>query len=114
MKTAKLTFLSLYVLLLVTNVSADLRLPAVISDNMVLQEQRAVPIWGWAEPGESVTVTGSWENSSVSAKADPEGKWQVKLQTPKASGPYTLTVQGNNTLVLDNILIGEVWECSGQ
>ena len=60
MKTAKLTFLSLYVLLLVTNVSADLRLPAVISDNMVLQEQRAVPIWGSAEPGESVTVTGSW------------------------------------------------------
>ncbi|MCJ7691991.1 MAG: carboxypeptidase-like regulatory domain-containing protein, partial [Sedimentisphaerales bacterium] len=114
MRTVKIILLSLYVLVSAIAVSADVRLPALISDNMVLQQQMNVPVWGWAAPGESVTVTGSWDGSNVSTKADPDGRWQVKVKTPKASGPYTLTIKGQNTVRLDNVLIGEVWICSGQ
>ena len=114
MRTVKIILLILYVLISSIAVSADVRLPAVISDNMVLQQQMNVSVWGWAALGENVTVTVSWDGSSVSTKADTDGRWQVKVKTPKASGPYTLTIKGQNTIKLDNILIGEVWICSGQ
>lgn len=93
---------------------ADVKLPALFSDHMVLQQQMEAPVWGWAESGEHVTVTGSWDNSDISTKAGLDGRWRVKVNTPKASGPYTLTIQGKNRIELDNILIGEVWICSGQ
>jgi len=114
MKAAKTILLSLLVFILTTRISADIKLPALFSDNMVLQQQMEVPVWGWAPPGEQVTVTGSWDGSGVSAKAGPNGKWRVDIRTPKASGPYTLTVKGQNTIRLENVLIGEVWVCSGQ
>lgn len=95
--------------------SADIRLPAVISDGMVLQQKSSDPIWGWASPGEQITVKGSWlKGVPVKTKADEKGKWMVKLKTPQAGGPYTITIQGGQTLVLHNVLIGEVWVCSGQ
>ncbi|HDZ68980.1 MAG TPA: sialate O-acetylesterase, partial [Phycisphaerales bacterium] len=93
---------------------ADVRLPAVISDNMVLQQGGTVPIWGWAEPGEKVKVSGSWQNREWQTTADKNGKWMVKIQTPKAGGPYELTIKGKNEITLDNVLVGEVWVCSGQ
>ena len=94
---------------------ADITLPSIISDNMVLQQQSKVPIWGWAEPGEKVTVKTSWQNSrSYHAKADDNDKWTVKIDTPTAGGPYTINITGQNKISLNNILIGEVWICSGQ
>ena len=93
-------------------------LPGVLSDNMVLQQNMQAPLWGFAPPGTSVTVSGSW-GQSFSATADANWKWSGKLQTPTAvpgqAPQYTVTVAGpQNTIVLNNILIGDVWLCSGQ
>jgi sialate O-acetylesterase len=95
--------------------TADVKLPAVISDNMVLQQKTKAPIWGWARPGEKVSIKPSWQRQKETvAKADEDGKWMAKIDTPKAGGPYTLTVKGDNTITLTNVLVGEVWICSGQ
>jgi sialate O-acetylesterase len=95
--------------------SADIRLPAIFTDNMVLQQQASDPVWGWASPGEEISIKGSWnENAPVKTKADVQGKWMAKIKTPQAGGPYTLTIQGSQTIVLHNVMIGEVWVCSGQ
>jgi sialate O-acetylesterase len=102
------------VLALAGVLSADVKLPAVISDNMVLQQGKAVPIWGWADAGEAVTVTATWGNGKWEATADQDGKWMVKIDTGKAGGPFEMTVKGKNTLTVNNILVGEVWVCSGQ
>ncbi len=93
-------------------VNADVKLPRIFSSNMVLQQGIQNPIWGWADKGEQITVT--FNNQSVRTKADKNGKWSVKLPVQEYGGPYSLTVKGKNTIVFDNILIGEVWVCSGQ
>ncbi|MDR1676278.1 MAG: sialate O-acetylesterase [Tannerella sp.] len=96
-------------------VQADIKLPAVFSDNMVLQQQSAATVWGWAKPNAAVRVTTSWNGKSYSAKSDGTGYWKLKVQTPAASyTPYTLTVSDGKAVVLKNVLIGEVWICSGQ
>jgi len=92
--------------------AADVTLPHVIGDNMVLQRGMKAPIWGTASPGERVTV--SIGKKSVSATADAQGKWSVKLPKLKAGGPLQLTVAGKNTITLKNVLVGEVWVCSGK
>jgi sialate O-acetylesterase len=93
--------------------SADVKLPAVLSDHMVLQQQMSVPVWGTADAGEEVTVTFGQQKQT--AKAGPDGKWAVKLSPLQASDkPAELTVAGKNTLKLSDILVGEVWICSGQ
>src|SRR5688572_5844440 len=92
---------------------ASVRLPAVISDHMVLQSGSAATIWGWADAGEAVTV--SFAGDTQKAKANAEGKWSVKLENLKASSePQALTVQGNNTIAVQDVLVGEVWLASGQ
>jgi sialate O-acetylesterase len=94
---------------------ADVRLPNFISDDMVLQRDKPIQIWGWADPGEKITVKGSWQWLwGVSGTADKEGNWKVQLPAAKAGGPYKLTISGKNRIELSNILIGEVWVCSGQ
>ncbi|MCX7017042.1 MAG: sialate O-acetylesterase [Candidatus Sumerlaeota bacterium] len=90
---------------------ADVQLPALFSDNMVLQQGVAVPIWGKADPGEKVTVT--FEGQTVSATADG-GKWMVRLQPLKAGGPSDMTIAGKNTMTIKNVLVGEVWVGGGQ
>ncbi len=95
-----------------TAASANIRLPAVIGDHMVLQRDLPLPIWGWADSGEEVTVTLG--DVKASAKAGPDGKWMVKLPAMTAGGPHKITVKGNNTIELTDILVGEVWVCSGQ
>ena len=90
---------------------ADVTLHALFSDNMLLQQGIEVPIWGTADDGESVTV--EFQGQKVTAKADG-GAWMVRLKPMKAGGPYSMTVQGKNTIEIKNVLIGEVWVCSGQ
>jgi sialate O-acetylesterase len=110
------------VLSIANSVFADVRLPAIIGDNMVLQRGEAAVIWGWAEPNEKITVSGSWNSESWQVTADRDGKWMVKIEPPQAAGPYEMTIAGSasspqagkNTIVLKNILVGEVWICSGQ
>ena len=90
-----------------------LKLPAILGNNMVLQQGKPVPVWGWATPGEAVIVKIAGQEKAT--KADANGKWQVKLDPLKAGGgPYELTVAGATTITLKNILVGEVWVCSGQ
>ncbi|MDR2384953.1 MAG: sialate O-acetylesterase [Tannerella sp.] len=95
--------------------NADIKLPAIFSDNMVLQQQSQVAVWGWTKANTGVKVTGSWNGKSYSARSDDKGYWKVKIQTPTGGfTPYTLTVSDGKTITLKNILIGEVWVCSGQ
>jgi len=104
-----------FVLVCVDAALADVKLPAVISDNMVLQQGREVPIWGWAEPGEQIKVSFGWNKKKWAATADKDGKWIFKINPHRAGGPYKMTVRGkNNTVKIKNILVGEVWLCSGQ
>jgi sialate O-acetylesterase len=94
-------------------VRADVKPAPLFSDNMVIQRETQAPIWGWADPGEKISVKGSWGIEGT-ATANAEGKWALKLETPKAGGPHTLTFQGTNTVKLKNVLSGDVWLCSGQ
>lgn len=92
---------------------AALRMPAVFSDHMVLQRDRPLPIWGWAEPGETVSVRLA--ASEVTATANADGRWRATLPAHAASAvPLTLTVSGDTTLTFSDVLIGEVWLCAGQ
>jgi sialate O-acetylesterase len=93
--------------------NAEIKLPAIIGDNMVLQQKQANPIWGWDKPGTQITVSISGQ--SKTAKADDKGKWTVKLDPmPASSKPATMQIKGTNQVELKNILVGEVWICSGQ
>ncbi len=87
-------------------------LSPVFTDNMVLQRNIKDPVWGWTKPGETVKVT--FNGKSVAAKADSTGKWMAKVGPLPAGGPYTLTIAGSQTVDLKNILMGDVWICSGQ
>ena len=91
---------------------ADVRLPAIFSDHLVLQRDASVAVWGWAEPGEEVSVSVAGETQAT--KGGKDGKWMVKLAKLKAGGPHTLTVKGKNTLTVNDVLVGEVWLGSGQ
>lgn len=93
---------------------ADIRLPAVVGDNMVLQRDVEIPVWGWADPGEEVTVSVSWHRMDWAVKADNDGKWTFRMTPPAIGGPYQITLKGANTITIENILVGEVWVCSGQ
>jgi sialate O-acetylesterase len=103
------------ILFLGSNVYAVLKMPAIISDNMVLQQKMEVPVWGWANAGDKIKVTPSWDSKTAEAAAGANGKWMVKVNTPAAGGPYTIAVSnGSEKIEIKNILIGEVWVCSGQ
>lgn len=93
-------------------VPAAVRLPAIFSEHMVLQRGIRVPVWGWADPGEQVTVTIARQTGKAQAGAD--GKWMVHLAPLKTGGPLRLVIQGKNTLAVEDVLVGEVWLCSGQ
>ncbi|MFN8240750.1 MAG: sialate O-acetylesterase [Bacteroidales bacterium] len=95
-------------------VSGEIKLPSIFGDNMVLQQQTNVAIWGKATPGANVTVKTSWNGSSVSSRAGADGAWKLKVATPVAGGPYTVSIGDGKTVTLKNVMIGEVWVCSGQ
>lgn len=91
---------------------ADIKLPALVGSNMVLQRNKPLHIWGWADKGEAVAVT--FKGKTFKTVATEKGKWQVTLPAMPAGGPYEMSLKGKNTIQLDNILIGEVWIASGQ
>jgi sialate O-acetylesterase len=91
---------------------ANVKPARIFSSNMVLQQGQQNPVWGWADKGEKVTIT--FAGKTVSTKADKAGKWSAKLPSLDYGGPYEMTIKGKNTINFNNILIGEVWICSGQ
>jgi len=103
-------------LLTVAFVSAEVRLPAIIGDGMVMQRNSKVNLWGWAKANATVQITASWTKEKVKVKADAQGKWKTTMTTTDAGGPYAMTFSDGdkNKKELTNILLGEVWICSGQ
>jgi len=115
MKIARRITLVSFVVMFGSRAVADVRLPAVIDSNMVMQRQTDAAIWGWADPGEKIDVGASWQSFPIKpTTADKDGKWKVSIKTPDAGGPYKIIIKGKNTVELENILIGEVWIASGQ
>lgn len=114
MQTFKISVsaLCLFVFLGVLSSSAQVRLPQLIADKMVLQRDMPVTIWGWASPSEKIVVTFDGKTYRTVAAAD--SSWQIRLRAMKAGGPYTMEIRGRNRLTLKDILIGDVWFCSGQ
>ncbi|MFI5151997.1 MAG: sialate O-acetylesterase [Chitinophagales bacterium] len=92
--------------------SANPRLPKIFGDNMVLQRNRPIPVWGWADPGEKISISLNHQNKSVTA--DKKGYWKINLDAEPAGGPYQLLLSGRSMISLKNIMVGEVWICSGQ
>lgn len=92
--------------------TAAVRVPALVGDHMVLQRDQLLTIWGWAEPGEKVTVDFQRRSSSLVTPAS--GKWQVTLPAASSGGPFVMTIKGQNTLTISDIMVGDVWLASGQ
>ena len=99
-------------ILIIATTFANITLPKIFGDNMVLQRNKPISIWGFASAGEKVIV--QFNGQTKSTKADKAGKWQVMLSPEKEGGPFQLSVKGKNQLTIQNILVGEVWICSGQ
>ncbi|MEO6732087.1 MAG: sialate O-acetylesterase [Ferruginibacter sp.] len=100
------------VLFISATVSANVKLPKIFGDNMVLQRDHTIPVWGWAASKEKITIRFNKQTKSVTA--DKAGKWRIDLDAEPAGGPYQLVVTGKNNITISNILVGDVWICSGQ
>ncbi len=115
MKNIKCAFTFMILLFASIQINAKIKLPALFSDNMMLQQKSNAPMWGWAGKNGNITIKTSWNSKIYKAKADHQGKWKVALQTPTAGGPFTIEVtEGTEKVIVKNVLIGEVWLCSGQ
>ncbi len=103
---------SLELVLFIPSANCDVRLPVLVSDGMVLQRDQNLNIWGWASPGEKVTVR--FNGRTYRTVTGQDGKWKVVIMPVKAGGPYEMVISGKNTITLRDILVGDVWFCSGQ
>ena len=112
----KKTLLLAIVVAAATAVQAKVRLHHLVSDNMIIQQQTDVRLWGWAKPGKKVTATVSWSDQKSEAKADKQGRWLLTVLSPKASyEPLSITFDdGDGKVTINNVLAGEVWVCAGQ
>ncbi|HTN21430.1 MAG TPA: sialate O-acetylesterase [Pelobium sp.] len=106
-----LAFLSLFI---TKSGFSQVKMASIFTDNMVLQQEAKVAIWGWSQSNNAVNLKTSWDKQNYSAKADKNGKWKVYVNTPKAGGPYEININDGKNLNLKNILIGEVWILGGQ
>jgi sialate O-acetylesterase len=112
-----LSFLSTGLMIIIISsdaLFAEVKLPAIFGDNMVLQQQTEAALWGTAAKNATVKITTSWNKKSYSARAGSDGKWKTKVTTPSAGGPFEVSVSDGKVLVIRNVMIGEVWVCSGQ
>ena len=110
----KKSFLIISILLALSNqqVFSQVKLPRLVRDSMILQRDMKINIWGWASKGEKVSIKFNGKNYKT--KTGNDGKWKLQLSPMKAGGPYTMVISGKNSITLHDILIGDVWFCSGQ
>lgn len=102
-------------MLIYVDARAAIKLPSLIGNNMVLQQNSLIRVWGWADAGEKINIKAGWLPDKVTATATEQGTWLTTIQTPAAGGPYTIEIEGSDNIIsLKDILIGEVWICSGQ
>jgi sialate O-acetylesterase len=113
MRISRATIAALFVLLCSKSI-ATVKLPPFIADNMVLQQQASPLVWGWSDTKNKVSITTSWNKKKYTIAPDEQGKWKVNIATPAAGGPYEMVITDGSSITLKNILIGEVWLCSGQ
>ncbi|MFC1763992.1 sialate O-acetylesterase [Planctomycetota bacterium] len=92
---------------------ADIRLHGLFLDHMVVQRDTEIPVWGWADPGENVSVKAGW-GAQAQVLTGADGSWSTRLKTPPAGGPFQVTFSGKNTIILNDVLSGDVWLCTGQ
>ncbi len=114
MKNYYRLFAALTLLLFTVQIKAEIKLPAVIGSHMVLQQQTNAALWGKAAENKTVTVTTSWDKKTYKSRSDANGNWKVQVATPSAGGPYSINISDGKGVTLENIMIGEVWVCSGQ
>jgi sialate O-acetylesterase len=114
MKLTGKTLCALCALLITVTLDAEIKLPSILGDNMVLQQQSRVKLWGKAKERARVTVTTSWNGNVYTVSANERGDWLAEIQTPSAGGPHKMGISDGEEIVLKNIFIGEVWFCSGQ
>lgn len=98
----------------VLNAYPKIVLPTILDDNMVLQQKTNVKLWGDARPNSKIEIKPSWTDKTYAVLCHPDGKWECLIPTPEAGGPYEIHLSDGERLILKNILIGEVWFCSGQ
>ena len=110
----KKIFLLLATIMVVMGIQAKVTLPKIFSDGMVMQRETNANLWGEAKASSNVKITTSWDNKSYVVRSDSNGKWKTSVKTPKAGGPFSITFSDGEKLTINNILIGEVWICSGQ
>jgi sialate O-acetylesterase len=111
MKRRHLLFILIWILPQI--ISANVKLNALFANRMVLQQDTEIPMWGWADPMEKITIKASW-GAKAETITNTDGTWRVNLKTPKAGGPFEITITGKNKIVLEDVLSGEVWLCTGQ
>ncbi|MDR7210273.1 sialate O-acetylesterase [Flavobacterium piscis] len=104
-------FISLFLCISIFS-NANVKLPLLFNDGMVLQREQKIPVWGWADANEKIEIR--FNKQIINTKADKNGKWMINLKAEKAGGPFEFLVKGKNTIALKNVLVGEVWICSGQ
>ncbi len=114
MKKNPLPFLLFLLFCRVSFVFSEVRLPAVIGSHMVLQQKSEINLWGWCGPGERIRVMVDWDTTVYRTTGLRTAKWSMKIKTPAAGGPHKIIINGNNAIVLEDVMIGEVWVCSGQ
>src|SRR6202035_5540584 len=108
----KITLLVFTAVWLASSGYCQVRLPGIFGDHMVIQRSQPVPVWGWSSPNEKLVV--KFNQQSKETKADRNGKWRTPLDPEPAGGPFELSVFGRNSIVFHDVLVGEVWLCSGQ
>jgi len=114
-KTALITLIAILQLLFLSTVKAEVKLPAIVSSNMVLQRNTTVVLWGWADANERITIEASWLKKMIKLEADIEGNWSVEVITTNSKLPQIIKIKSKTSeIALNNILFGEVWLCSGQ
>lgn len=111
-KTFFASGLFLLLIFITISVYSAVRLPAILGNHMVLEQNSEVKLWGWCAPAEKIMVKTSWDTITYRTTGKSSAKWALKIKTPSAGGPYTITINGST--VLEDVLIGEVWVCSGQ
>lgn len=115
MKIYRIYCLLLIQLLCLSAMQAEIRLPAVFTDHMVLQRNSEITLWGWGTPGEHIAIMPEWlAGDTLKTQVTNMGKWSARIRTVEAGGPYQLHINGSSQVVLSDILLGEVWLCSGQ
>ena len=106
--------LFLSIIISISSVSAAVRLPSIIGSHMVLQQKSTVKLWGWSGPGENISIKVGWDTTTYKVVGTRGARWVAEIKTPAAGGPYTIRIKGNNEILLEDVLIGEVWLCGGQ